>query len=240
MTALFDGDTPLITSGVEHEYKWLLAPGDLPEFGGGPRAVLDRLGPPAPYLIDRTAGSTVSSVLLDTAGGDLRAAGMSLAVILHHGPLSATRWLLLKSTLLWIEGRRDTLEIGERVPPGPVSALLEAGRAQPLLWLRRTFGRQLELRPYGALTQRRHQALVTGGPGGPLGISLDDATTRDLDGTARHTARWLEIEANQADAAGLRALAGWAAAITAGLGRTPHERTKPELVAELLEAAGAR
>ncbi|MEU1756882.1 hypothetical protein ABZ436_30085 [Micromonospora matsumotoense] len=234
---LFEGALPRVVSGVEHEYKWLVTGLDLPDSVVGTDGVLTHLGGPEGFAPVLEGTSKQSSIYLDTVDCDLAAALTSLAVIVNYGRRRDVRWLTLKETLLWAEGRRDSLEIGELIGCTPVSQVLQAWAAQPLTWLTRGFGRQLDLRPYGAITQRRQQVLVSSTDGSSLGLSLDETTTRDGNGVERAVDRWLEVETSQSDLRSLSRLAAWARTISDRLGVGPYEGSKPERTAELVGRA---
>ena len=238
--SLFRGDLPRIVTGVEHEYKWLITDVDLPGFADGTAAVLATLGHPAGFAAAVSDSSIQSSIYLDTVDWTLTKDSTSLAVIINYGRRRAIRWLMLKDTLLWAEGRRDSLEIGALVHEFPVSHVLEAWTEQPLAWLTRKFGGPLELKPYGATTQQRRQALISSQDGCSLGLSLDETITRDESGVERATDRWLEVETSQSDFRSLSRLAAWARMITDRLGVEPHGQSKPERTADLVRRLSVR
>lgn len=226
-------DLPPFVVGVEHEYKWLLdgRPADATSLPAGSSVddLLALSGPPAGY--DRTARFTVtqSSIYFDEDSWPLAEEDLSLAVVLNHGPLRHIAWLVLKETLVWSGGRRDTLETAAPVDPRRVEEATEDDDLLPVRRLARALGRRPRVRPYACATQLRRKVHFTNRHGTVLALSLDETRTCRPEAALGllHEHRWLEIESNQSDQASLRDLAAWGAALTQALDLPPHLSTKP-------------
>ncbi|WP_189077173.1 hypothetical protein [Mangrovihabitans endophyticus] len=233
-----NGGIPRVVSGVEHEYKWLVTHPTVPGFDSGPHGIVRRVGMPADFCLAPQVTTVQSAVYLDTADALLAAEGISLAVVVNYGPNRHIRWLVMKETLLWAQGRRDALEIADRIDGVALSEALTTWSAQPLIRLGRRFGGPLSLHAFGAATQRRTQARAVS-EFGTLGMSVDETTIRDTHNRAVSVDRWLEVETNQSELRCLRGLTEWADLISAALGSSPFEESKPERIARLARAGHA-
>ncbi|MEU4118475.1 hypothetical protein AB0F71_28770 [Kitasatospora sp. NPDC028055] len=140
--------------GTEYEFKWRLDPAEARS------APLDLL---TDGLFDRHLTScsppvtvTQSTMYADDADFGLTRAGHSLGCVVNSGRASSVAWLRLKQTVLW-DGRRDCLEVSEKVDPARVGALLNDPAVLPVGHLRRYGMARGRLAPVGVLTQVRHK-----------------------------------------------------------------------------------
>jgi hypothetical protein len=226
-------ELPMTTLGVEHEYKWLLSDSaaDIE-----PRGFLDRLGLPAGYTAVGRADITQSSIYFDDPEWGLAADGLSLAAILNHGWLKDLAWLLLKQTVLWEVGRRDTVEYGARIAPRRLAATLGNRRLLPLRELGRLGHGHRALDAYAVATQLRRKLDVLSPHDVLISLSFDGTTLKHPSPEQRElaTLRWVEVECNQPDRRALHSLREVARAITGELATEPYDLTKPACAARCL------
>jgi hypothetical protein len=233
---LFQKELPTFVVGVEHEYKWELSPLLAEPMPRTTDDVLAEAGCPAGYQASPAVTILQSSIYFDDGKWSLARSNTSLAVIINHGPARAISWLMLKRTLSWVEGRRDTLEVAYRTAPQSVPNVLNTWDCLPLCLLQEWLGKRPKLAPYAVARQLRSQVLLTSERGSQLGISLDHI---DLFGPEPSDAsigrnRWLEIETNQTDTGSLRTLTDWSNRLCDYLELIPGDTTKPVVAARLM------
>ncbi|WP_143230690.1 hypothetical protein [Actinosynnema sp. ALI-1.44] len=220
---------PTRTVGVEYEYKWCVDTIDAAKDPHGflSATVFDR------HLGDVSDVVTVvqSTMYLDDERLALADAGHSLGCVVNTGALSSIAWIRLKQTILWT-GRRDCLEIAERVPPEDIGRLVDAREVLPIDYARRTGMVSGRLAPVGVATQTRYKrtAVFTDSPAG-MAYSVDVVEFRSPDDPATPLSRYscLEIETNGSEHHALRQLDRLADDITDWLGTSQETATKGQL-----------
>ncbi|GLZ01147.1 hypothetical protein [Actinoplanes sp. NBRC 103695] len=214
--------------GVEHESKWAL---DHDVAAADPLRWLD-----SPTVTGGLTGlsepmtATQGVLYLDDRGRSLTTAGHSLRIAANQGRLAGIGWIGVKQTLLW-EGRRDALEISERVDPQALSAVLAAGTALPLRHIL-TYGLvNGPLETAGITSQRRIKRFGRLPGDFPCVFSVDLVEFRLPAGGIEPIERYacFEIEVNQSSLACVQALDEFCDAVDAWLDRPRESRTKAQL-----------
>ncbi|WP_410601396.1 hypothetical protein [Amycolatopsis sp. lyj-90] len=222
--------------GVEHESKWAL---DHAEAGADPLRWLD-----SPAVrenlteLTETVTATQSILYLDDAERSLTTDGHSLRIAANQGALAGIGWIGIKQTIDW-EGRRDALEISERIDPGELTAMLTAGEVLPLRHLRNLGLVRGPLETVGITSQRRIKRFGTLAGGHPCVFSVDLVEFRRPDGEITPIGRYacLEAEVNQSSLPCLEAFDEFCAAVDGWLGSPREARTKAQLAVAAADAA---
>ncbi|MFC3448132.1 hypothetical protein [Amycolatopsis speibonae] len=222
--------------GVEHESKWAL---DRASAAVNPMRWLD--SPPVRANLTgltETVTATQGIVYLDDAERSLTTAGHSLRVAANQGRLAGIGWIGVKQTVVW-EGRRDALEISERIEPGELSAVLTAGEVLPLRHLRSLGLVRGPLETVGVTSQRRIKRFGELDGGHPCVFSVDLVEFRGPDGDITPIGEYacLEVEVNESSLTCLEALDDFCAAVDAWIGSPRESRTKAQLAVAAADAA---
>jgi hypothetical protein len=221
--------------GVEHESKWAL---DHAEATADPWRWLDS---PAirGALTELSALVTASQgvVYLDDRDRQLTEAGHALRIAANQGSLSGIGWIGVKQTVAW-EGRRDALEISERVDPGALSAVLAEGTALPLRYLRDHLRTTGPLETAGITAQRRFKRFGKLPGGHSCVFSVDLVEFRAPEGAITPIGRYacLEVEVNQSSLPCLEALDEFCGVVDSWLGTPRESRTKAQLAVAAADA----
>jgi hypothetical protein len=223
--------------GVEHECKWALDHDaaaadplrwlDSPAVTGG----LTELSEP------RTA--TQGVLYLDDRERRLTTAGHCLRIAANQGRQSGIGWIGVKQTVQW-DGRRDALEISERVDPGALAATLAAETALPLRHIREYGLVHGPLETVGITNQRRIKRFGRLPGDFDCVLSVDLVEFRRPDGGIAPIGRYacLEVEVNHSSLACVEALDAFCDTIGARLGQPPESRTKAQLAVAAADAHG--
>ncbi|GAB3703009.1 hypothetical protein GCM10027598_01700 [Amycolatopsis oliviviridis] len=222
--------------GVEHESKWAL---DHASADADPLRWLD--SPPVRANLTgltETVVATQGTVYLDDAERRLTSAGHSLRIAANQGRLAGIGWIGVKQTVDWT-GRRDALEISERIDPGELTAVLTAGEVLPLRHLRSLGLVRGPLETAGVTSQRRIKRFGKLDGGHPCVFSVDLVEFRGPDGDITPIGEYacLEIEVNQSSLECLEALDAFCADVDAWLGSPRESRTKAQLAVAAADAA---
>lgn len=217
---------------MEHEYKWWL---DVTDVENDPFSyvladVFER------HLDSFTNPVTVtqSTLYVDDARHSLTRNGHSLGLVLNTGAIAHVAWLGMKQTIRW-EGRRDCLEIAERVDPAQAGRIVNDRSLPPVAHLYRYGMVADRLAPVGVLTQVRHKRL---GASRELGCwfayGVDVVELRAPGPDARPVGRYacMEIESNDSSPGALRVLAELASGLGRLLGRPVETRTKCQIAVQ--------
>lgn len=190
-------------TGIEYEYKWSLQAHsnswrpEQPEDGDDVLlGVLDVLGDDRQVRVDPFTFAQ-SSIYFDTTDWALAGSDLSLAMLINYGAMKRYRWMVLKETVRWVDGRREALELGAEIPLVGV----ELDTSPPMQRLNRRLGvSSTDLVPYATATQRRRKALWPAGEE-TLSFALDSAilTPADRRDAQPSHSWWLEVEANEGD-----------------------------------------
>ena len=177
--------------GMEHEYKWYLgAPSD---GGPGDQELLSSVQPPPGYRVAERWVSTQSNVYFDDAARGLSADDIAVTLVLSGGSPAGAVWLTCKDTLRSQRGRRDALEVEQRLDRQRLGADLDDPNLLPLLYLRRR-GHGQPLDAYATARQRRQKLRVASDDGRVLLLSFDRVEFGPARGPTSRATRWLEIE----------------------------------------------
>ena len=221
--------------GVEHESKWAL---DYDAAAADPLRWLD-----SPAVTGGLTGlsepmtATQGVLYLDDRARSLTTAGHSLRIAANQGRLAGIGWIGVKQTVHW-EGRRDALEISERVDPGDLSAVLAAGTALPLRHVRAHGMVSGPLESAGVTSQRRIKRFGRLPGDFPCVFSVDLVEFRQPAGGIDAIGRYacFEVEVNQSSVACVAALDAFCDAVDTGLGRPRESRTKAQLAVAAADA----
>lgn len=229
-SAVTEPRTPAVRRVIstEFEHKWQLDVGQASPPGLLAAEVFER------HLHALTDPLTVSqsTMYVDDAEFSLARAGHALGCIVNTGRASDIAWLRLKQTVLW-DGRRDCLEIAERVDPGRIGQVINDPAVLPVGHVRRYGMAQGPLVPAGVLTQIRHKR--TGSLHGLpswVTFSIDEVEFRAPRGGIAPLRRYacLEVEVDDSDPDVLAGLDTLAADLDELLGHDRREKlTKGQL-----------
>lgn len=186
---------PARVFGIEHECKWPL---DYEAVAEDPGALLQAdVFPDVLDSLSELMCATQAIVYLDDPGRNLTNAGHSLRIAANQGRLASVGWIGVKQTLLW-NGRRDALEIAERVAPAELATVLGSGQALPLRHIRSCGLVEGPLTAAGITYQRRTKRFGTTCDGSTCAFGVDlvefRAPGRDIAPLGRYAC--LEIEVN--------------------------------------------
>lgn len=212
--------------GVEHEYKWLLRG----------EHKLDAVPPPPGYHSAEQWESVQRNLYFDDSAGGLTEADVSMTLVLF----SDAAWLTCKDTLQFEGGRRDALEVEQRLDRGQLATALQDTHLLPLQYLRRR-GHREPLLTYATAHQRRWKVRFVSDDDRVLALSLDTVLFRPARLTnssdqrsaeqPAHATQWLEVETDRLDEAVVD-LDRWAGDITAALDSPPFLLSKPRYAAK--------
>jgi hypothetical protein len=222
--------------GVEHESKWAL---DHDLAAADPLRWLD--SPPVRENLTGLAEprtATQALLYLDDAERSLTSAGHSLRITANQGEASGIGWLGVKQTVAW-EGRRDALEISERVDPEQLATVLAEGQALPLRHLQSMGLVRGPLETVGITSQRRFKRFGKLDGGHDCVFSVDLVEFLRPDGEITPIGRYacLEVEVNTSSLNCLRALDAFCAVLDTWLGSPRESRTKAQLAVAAEDAA---
>lgn len=209
--------------GLEHEYKWPVQVSDLDDDVLARH--LSRLSEPVT--------ATQGTVYLDDAAASLTTAGHALRIAANQGRLASVSWLGVKQTVRWT-GRRDALEISERIPPHELGATLAAGTALPLVHIRRYRMVSGPLEVVAVTSQTRRKRFGDLRCGHQVAISADLVELRAPGSGIATIGHYscLEIELNNDDPECLRYADALAADVDTALGVARESRTKAQVALE--------
>ncbi|EHM25903.1 hypothetical protein SPW_5707 [Streptomyces sp. W007] len=215
--------------GMEYECKWDV--GETSARADPDRFVRNEVFDRHLERISPVKAVSQSTLYVDDDENTLAEAGHSLGCIINHGAISWVSWLRLKQTIQW-NGRRDSLEIGERVPPENLGRLINDSDVFPVSYAYRHGLVKGRLAPTGVVNQVRYKrnGYFKGLDRG-ISYSVDLVEFLSPDGETKVIDRYtcLEMEVNESQGEVLGRLEELARDVDRWLGHGRESRTKSQL-----------